>query len=119
MEVRCRFCFFFFQAEDGIRDDLVTGVQTCALPICGRIVERSRPIPEPQLRKPFTQVNVFSTDPLGGNPLAVVHAAEGLTESQMAALARWPNLSETTFLLPPPYPRPAYSSPIFTPPPHA
>src|SRR5438552_3375628 len=31
------FCyfFFFFQAEDGIRDDLVTGVQTCALPICG------------------------------------------------------------------------------------
>src|SRR5258708_9419005 len=33
---RCFFwlcCFFFFQAEDGIRDDLVTGVQTCALPI--------------------------------------------------------------------------------------
>src|SRR5207244_5017762 len=28
-----RFMFFFFQAEDGIRDDLVTGVQTCALPI--------------------------------------------------------------------------------------
>src|SRR5204862_2974619 len=29
---RCR--FFFFQAEDGIRDLYVTGVQTCALPIC-------------------------------------------------------------------------------------
>src|SRR5258708_31013962 len=29
--------FFFFQAEDGIRDDLVTGVQTCALPILGSI----------------------------------------------------------------------------------
>src|SRR2546425_10435172 len=29
--MRC--CFFFFQAEDGIRDKLVTGVQTCALPI--------------------------------------------------------------------------------------
>src|SRR5207244_7268621 len=31
----CVICvvFFFFQAEDGIRDDLVTGVQTCALPI--------------------------------------------------------------------------------------
>ena len=27
--------FFFFQAEDGIRDVAVTGVQTCALPICG------------------------------------------------------------------------------------
>src|SRR5690606_40819182 len=29
-----RSCFFFFQAEDGIRDFHVTGVQTCALPIC-------------------------------------------------------------------------------------
>src|SRR5229473_5396497 len=29
-------CFFFFQAEDGIRDKLVTGVQTCALPISRR-----------------------------------------------------------------------------------
>src|SRR2546430_9249698 len=29
----CLFCFFFFQAEDGIRDLTVTGVQTCALPI--------------------------------------------------------------------------------------
>ena len=33
----CCFVFvFFFQAEDGIRDDLVTGVQTCALPISGK-----------------------------------------------------------------------------------
>src|SRR5690625_6265530 len=31
----CLFFFFFFQAEDGIRDGHVTGVQTCALPICG------------------------------------------------------------------------------------
>src|SRR5207244_7696633 len=30
------FYYFFFQAEDGIRDDLVTGVQTCALPISTR-----------------------------------------------------------------------------------
>src|SRR3990170_8524546 len=30
-------CLFFFQAEDGIRDDLVTGVQTCALPISAPI----------------------------------------------------------------------------------
>src|SRR5688572_32535296 len=30
---RCMLCFFFFQAEDGIRDLTVTGVQTCALPI--------------------------------------------------------------------------------------
>src|SRR5207244_10591517 len=34
---------FFFQAEDGIRDDLVTGVQTCALPISfGQTLRRSR-----------------------------------------------------------------------------
>src|SRR5207244_10576054 len=35
--------FFFFQAEDGIRDDLVTGVQTCALPIYLWIEKRARP----------------------------------------------------------------------------
>src|SRR5699024_12210038 len=33
--VFCLFVFFFFQAEDGIRDRNVTGVQTCALPISG------------------------------------------------------------------------------------
>src|SRR5438105_10567919 len=32
------FFFFFFQAEDGIRDPLVTGVQTCALPISSRLL---------------------------------------------------------------------------------
>jgi len=63
----------------------------------------------------FTQVNVFSADPLGGNPLAVVHAAEGLSEARMAALARWTNLSETTFLLPPTDPGADYYVRIFTP----
>src|SRR5438067_11435555 len=38
--------FFFFQAEDGIRDRNVTGVQTCALPICEHVTrERKRPRP--------------------------------------------------------------------------
>jgi PhzF family phenazine biosynthesis protein len=64
---------------------------------------------------PFTQVNVFSADPLSGNPLAVVHAAEGLDEAQMAALARWTNLSETTFLLPPTDAKADYRVRIFTP----
>src|SRR5258707_8235953 len=36
--VRCGWCFFFFQAEDGIRDIGVTGVQTCALPISTKCV---------------------------------------------------------------------------------
>src|SRR2546421_8701522 len=35
--VSCLFCVFFFQAEDGIRDLIVTGVQTCALPISERV----------------------------------------------------------------------------------
>jgi PhzF family phenazine biosynthesis protein len=63
----------------------------------------------------FAQVNVFSTDPLSGNPLAVVHAAEGLSEARMAALARWTNLSETTFLLPTTDPDADYRVRIFTP----
>lgn len=64
---------------------------------------------------PFSQVNVFSADPLGGNPLAVVHAAEGLSDARMAALARWTNLSETAFLLPPTDPDADYRVRIFTP----
>jgi PhzF family phenazine biosynthesis protein len=47
----------------------------------------------------FRQVDVFAAAPLMGNPVAVVHDADGLTEDQMAAFARWTNLSETTFLL--------------------
>src|SRR6476660_9985304 len=45
MLMDCMFCFFFFQAEDGIRDDLVTGVQTCALPICRQRGRDSRATP--------------------------------------------------------------------------
>jgi PhzF family phenazine biosynthesis protein len=67
------------------------------------------------LRRPFRQVNVFSADPLSGNPLAVVHDAAGITEAQMAALACWTNLSETTFLLQPADPRADYYVRIFTP----
>ena len=67
------------------------------------------------MRKPFSQVNVFSTAPLGGNPLAVVHDAEGLDDARMAALARWTNLSETTFLLPPTDAGADYRVRIFTP----
>ena len=63
----------------------------------------------------FHQVDVFSEQPLQGNPLAVIHAAEGLTDPQMAALARWTNLSETSFLLPPTEPAADYRVRIWTP----
>ncbi|MFC0673764.1 PhzF family phenazine biosynthesis protein [Brachybacterium hainanense] len=49
----------------------------------------------------FTQLDVFSDQPFGGNPLAVIHDAQGLSDAQMQAIASWTNLSETTFLLPP------------------
>jgi len=63
----------------------------------------------------FTQVNVFSASPLAGNPLAVVHDASALSDGQMAALANWTNLSETTFLLPPTDAGADYRVRIFTP----
>ncbi len=63
----------------------------------------------------FDQLDVFSAVPLKGNPLAVVHAAQGLSETTMAAFARWTNLSETTFLLPPTDARADYRVRIFTP----
>src|SRR5256885_4078827 len=43
----CFYFFFFFQAEDGIRDYKVTGVQTCALPICWRRTRSWRGPPRP------------------------------------------------------------------------
>ena len=63
----------------------------------------------------FSQLDVFTNVPLRGNPLAVVHDAAGLSERQMVDLARWTNLSETTFLLPPDDPEADYKVRIFTP----
>ena len=67
------------------------------------------------MKRPFRQVNVFASDALQGNPLAVVHAAEGLSDDRMAAFARWTHLSETTFLLPPTDAGADYRVRIFTP----
>jgi PhzF family phenazine biosynthesis protein len=63
----------------------------------------------------FDQLDVFSAVPLRGNPLAVVHDAAGLDDERLAAFARWTNLSETTFLLPPTDARADYRVRIFTP----
>ncbi len=70
--------------------------------------------PEPR-RRGFSQVDVFSAVPLLGNPLAVVHDGSGLDDERMAQFARWTNLSETTFLLPPTTPEADYRVRIFTP----
>jgi PhzF family phenazine biosynthesis protein len=63
----------------------------------------------------FRQVDVFSDAGLGGNPVAVVHGADDLTDQRMQAFARWTNLSETTFLLRPTQPDADYRLRIFTP----
>ncbi|QJQ33232.1 PhzF family phenazine biosynthesis protein [Sphingomonas lacunae] len=47
-------------------------------------------------------VDVFTSTPLKGNPVAVVLDAHGLSTGEMQAIANWTNLSETTFILPPP-----------------
>lgn len=64
---------------------------------------------------PFSQVDVFATASLTGNPVAVVHSAAELSTEQMQRFAHWTNLSETTFLLPPRDPRADYRLRIFTP----
>lgn len=53
------------------------------------------------MRRRFCQVDVFTTTPYMGNPVAVVLDGEGLTAEQMQRFARWTNLSETAFVLPP------------------
>jgi PhzF family phenazine biosynthesis protein len=50
---------------------------------------------------PFLQVDVFTAEPFYGNALAVVLDAEGVTDEEMQLFARWTNLAETTFILPP------------------
>ena len=60
-------------------------------------------------------VDVFGSGPLSGNPLAVVHGAEGLTAEQMLKLTQWLGFSETTFLLPPTDPDADYRVRIFYP----
>jgi PhzF family phenazine biosynthesis protein len=63
----------------------------------------------------FQQVDVFTSRPLRGNPLAVVVGADALTDTQMAGFADWTNLSETTFLLQPTTSGADYRVRIFTP----
>ncbi|MFC9353148.1 PhzF family phenazine biosynthesis protein [Arthrobacter sp. NPDC057013] len=64
---------------------------------------------------PFSQVDVFAPGPKPGNPVAVVHNADGLTAEQMQSFANWTNLSETTFLLKPRQSEADYRLRIFTP----
>ena len=63
----------------------------------------------------FKQVDVFTPTPYYGNPLAVVMDGSGLDDAAMQRFAKWTNLSETTFLLPPTDATADYRVRIFTP----
>jgi PhzF family phenazine biosynthesis protein len=67
------------------------------------------------VQRPFRQVDVFTTTPYAGNPVAVVLDGEGLSTEEMQRFAHWQNLSETTFVLPPSAEGADYHVRIFTP----
>src|SRR5438046_578528 len=67
------------------------------------------------MKRRFSQVDAFTTDAYFGNPCAVVLDGDGLDTERMQLFARWTNLSETTFLLPPTEPAADYRVHIFTP----
>ena len=65
--------------------------------------------------RPFAQIDVFTAAPGYGNPVAVVLDGTDLGDAAMQRFARWTNLSETTFVLPPTDPAADYALRIFTP----
>src|SRR5271170_1950310 len=67
------------------------------------------------VQRAFRQVDVFTTTPYLGNPVAVVLDGDGLADAGMQQFARWTNLSETTFVLPPAADGADYRVRIFTP----
>ena len=67
------------------------------------------------MARAFAQVDVFTTEPYVGNPVAVVLAGDGLPTDAMQRFARWTNLSETTFVVPTESPDADYRVRIFTP----
>src|SRR5471032_272125 len=67
------------------------------------------------MKRTYKVVDVFTDQALRGNPVAVLLDAEGLDTEEMQAIARWTNLAETTFVLPPTTADADYRLRIFTP----
>jgi PhzF family phenazine biosynthesis protein len=67
------------------------------------------------MSRPFAQVDVFGSGSCSGNPVAVVLDTDASSAEEMQRFARWTNLSETTFVLPPADPEADYRVRIFTP----
>src|SRR5215203_5153227 len=71
---------FFFQAEDGIRDIVVTGVQTCALPILSRLVLASASRRKPPIRRLWSRDRDGRFRTHGHNSVATARGTEWVTE---------------------------------------
>jgi PhzF family phenazine biosynthesis protein len=67
------------------------------------------------MQRRFKQVDVFTAEPLRGNPLAVVLDSDGLDTATMQRFTDWTNLSEATFLSPPEHAEADYAVRIFCP----
>jgi PhzF family phenazine biosynthesis protein len=67
------------------------------------------------MHRAYKVVDVFTSQPMLGNPVAVVLDGAGLDTAEMQCIARWINLSETTFVLPATLPGADYGLRIFTP----
>ncbi|QNK69266.1 PhzF family phenazine biosynthesis protein [Variovorax sp. PAMC26660] len=67
------------------------------------------------MKRSYKVVDVFTSRPFMGNPVAVILDAEGIDTQEMQAIAGWTNLSETTFVLPPSSRDADYRLRIFTP----
>lgn len=74
------------------------------------------PLHDPLMKlRPFAQVDVFTSEPYRGNPVAVVLDGSGLDTAAMQRFTGWTNLSEATFVLPPTQPGADYALRIFCP----
>src|SRR2546429_4088654 len=103
--------FFFFQAEDGIRDVAVTGVQTCALPIFGYVTNdwQLSPIIAAQNGLPYSLVTsgtpsnltTSSTDPVTGNITTITYRPLGGGVNGSNGRKRIDGVGRYTFPLPP------------------
>ncbi|HWH09984.1 MAG TPA: PhzF family phenazine biosynthesis protein [Solirubrobacteraceae bacterium] len=67
------------------------------------------------MRRPFRQVDVFTSTAFAGNPVGVVLDGTGIDDAELQRFASWTNLSETTFVLDPVDPTADYGVRIFTP----
>src|SRR5690625_6389807 len=74
--------FFFFQAEDGIRDGHVTGVQTCALPICDEVRDRIHIVTAPSGKRNLPKVQIVGNPEVLERRQAVL--IDGIPEAELS-----------------------------------